>query len=104
MKKCILICSFLLTLMFLIPSNALSFGTFNSQWSLRIPQPVLNTATLWACDNGVFPETPPPDYVRAYYQQMSKTTWEVHWVWSKSGVQGEARLLITRGGTLLDVY
>lgn len=107
MKKYFLICSLLLAANFIVPVNAFSYFSsngYNSQLNLKIPRPVLTTAELWACENGVLPESPPPDYVRAFYKQMSNSTWEVHWMWSKSGVLGEARLLITNGGTLLDVY
>jgi len=104
MKKCLLICSFLLTAGFFTSSIAFNVNSYKNQLSLRIPQPVLKTAWLWACDHGILPETAAPDYQRAFYTQMSKHTWEVHWMWSKGGIQGEVRLLITNGGTLLDEY
>ena len=104
MKKFFLVCSLLIASNFCETIQA-SFSLNNpTAQKLRIPQGVLRTAELWACDNGVLPETPLPDYVRAFYTKMSKSTWEVHWVWSKGGVAGEARLLITNGGELLNVY
>jgi|SRR5687767_2758737 len=103
MKKCLFICSLLIAANFFAPTNALSLSSFTIQ-GLSIPAPVVRAANLWACDNGLFPETPLPDHVGAFYTKMNKSTWEVHWFWEKGGVSGEARLLITNGGKLLNVY
>src|SRR5688572_19878109 len=102
MKKYLFIFSLLIAANFIITTHANNLSFFTTQG--MVPPPVLRTAEVWACDNYVLPETPYPDYQRAFYTQMSKTTWEVHWLWQKAGVSGEARLLITKGGKLLDVY
>jgi len=102
MKKYLFICSLLIAANFFAPTNAHNLNSLTIQ-GLSIPAPVLRAAELWACDNGVLPETPLPDYVRAFYTKMSKSTWEVHWLWEKRGVSGQARLLITNGGKLLGV-
>ena len=101
MRKVLIVCCLLATAIFFAPASSLSLNSYTGQQKLNIPRPVLVSAEKWACDFGVLPETPYPDRVWAYYKQMSKTAWEVHWFWIKSGVSDEVRLLISKSGTII---
>jgi|SRR5688572_4535705 len=101
MRKVLIVCSLLATAIVFVPTSSLSLDSSASQRQLNIPRPVLVAAEKWACDFGVLPETPYPDRVWASYKQMSKTAWEVHWFWIKSGVSDDVRLLISKNGTII---
>ena len=101
MKKILIVCSLLATAIFFVSARSISLNSYTSQQQLNIPRPVLVTAEKWACDHGALPETPYPDRVWAYYKQMSKTEWEVHWFWIKSGISDDVRLLISKNGTIV---
>ena len=101
MRKALIVCCLFATAIFFVPISSLSSNSYSKQRQLTIPRNVLVTAEKWACDHGVLPETPYPDRVWAYYTQMGKTAWEVHWFWIKSGVSDDVRLLISKNGTII---
>src|SRR3954468_22622438 len=104
MKKYFLFFGLLVTVNLMMPGVAKSFYQVNEIQKQNIPVPVIKAANEWAYETGLLPETPPPDYRRAFYTKMSKNSWEVHWVWSIGGITGETRLLISNGGTIISVY